>query len=516
MKKRSLGVMLVVAIVLVLSLAVVASASAAPYLTSVSPTSAANTTYSSTQLKIYGQSLTDFIGDPEVTLYQRAWPYDYISGTDVYVVGMMGGDYISCYIDTYAETTGSYDVVVSGYWLIGQSTQDLTLSAAFSVTGGVTPPVTYPTIASVSPNAKNAGDAGFTMTVNGANFGTSPTVYWNGTALATAPGGLPNPTAVCTAAVPATLIANAGVAMITVASGAQTSNAVPFTVTAVLPTLTSLSPTSTWAHYITPPQVTLTGTKFASTAQVLVNGVVHASTYASATQMTVQLTAADIAGAGTLNFSVRNTTSGGLTASLPFTLNADNSAPVTTIMGADTAWHNTPVTLTITAGDAGGSGVQKTYYGIGIPPSILLSGSTVTVPAPAGGASDGAQLVQAYAVDNCNNAEVPPVSVTVNICTKGADTSAFAPASVKKGKTLKIGYECDSITPTVTATMKIYKSSGSVAKAFNLGQKNANQNYTKSFTCNLAPGSYKVKVFATDAAGNAQSSQDSDSFTVTK
>ena len=103
-----------------------------------------------------------------------------------------------------------------------------------------------------------------------------------------------------------------------------------------------------------------------------------------------------------------------------------------------------------------------------------ISGSTVTVPAPAGGAGDGAQLVQAYAVDNCNNAEVPPVSVTVNICTKGADTSAFAPASVKKGKKLKIGYECDSITPTVTATMKIYKSSGSVAKSFNIGQKNAN------------------------------------------
>ena len=109
MKKRSLGVMLVVAIVLVLSLAVVASASAAPYLTSVSPTSAANTTYSSTQLKVYGQNLTDFIGDPEVTLYQRAWPYDYISGTDVFVVGMFGG--LAGAVYAYSKGSISPDVM---------------------------------------------------------------------------------------------------------------------------------------------------------------------------------------------------------------------------------------------------------------------------------------------------------------------------------------------------------------------------------------------------------------------
>ena len=197
-------------------------------------------------------------------------------------------------------------------------------------------------------------------------------------------------------------------------------------------------------------------------------------------------------------------------------MQADTTAPVSTISGADTAWHNSPVVLTVGVTDAGGPGVQNTYYGIGIPPSILMTGSTITVPAPAGGSSDGAQLVQVYSQDKCGNNEVPPASVTVNICTKGPDTDVFAPASVKKGKTCKIQYEADSITPTFTGTMKIYKSSGSVAKSFNLGQQNTNKQFTKSFTCNLAPGNYKVKLFATDAAGNQQSSQQTDSFQVTK
>ena len=64
--------------------------------------------------------------------------------------------------------------------------------------------------------------------------------------------------------------------------------------------------------------------------------------------------------------------------------------------------------------------------------------------------------------------------------------------------------------------MKIYKSNGSVAKSFNLGTQNSNKTYTKSFTCNLAPGNYKVKIFATDAAGNRSRSMDNDSFSVTK
>ena len=380
MKKRSTGIVLALAVVAVLSMGLAASASAAPSLTSVSPTGGSSATVGSYQITIYGQNLTDFIGTPDVNLEQQSWPYDEIPSSGVVVVPMLGGDYISCYINTYGESAGSYDVVVSGYWLIGQMwPDDLTLAGAFSVTG--TPPVTTtPAIASIRPESAMAGGPAFTLTVNGSNFATGlvnpAVVYWNGTPLTTTPGGLPNPTAVCTAAVPAALIASPGVAAIKVVNpllgGGATSNQVYFSINAVVPTLTGLNPTSTWARYINPPQVTLTGTTFQSTAQVLVNGVVHAATYVSATQMTVQLTAADIANPGTLNFAVRNTVSGTQTSTQPFTLTSDTTTPVTSITGADTAWHNQPVTLAVTVTDTGGPGVQKTYYGIGIPPSIQM------------------------------------------------------------------------------------------------------------------------------------------------
>ena len=215
MKKRSLGVLFVLVVVLVLSFAVVASASAAPYLTSCSPTSGSNSAWSSFQLKIFGQNLSDFYGDIDVALYQRNAPYDTIYATDPYVVSMFGGDYISCDINTYGESAGGYDVEVSGYYLLGQQwPTTLTLSNAFTVTG--TSPVTAPTIASISPSTVAAGSAGFQMTVYGSNFGTgvgaTSTVYWNNQALTTSPGS----TSVLTALVPASYVANAGKATITV------------------------------------------------------------------------------------------------------------------------------------------------------------------------------------------------------------------------------------------------------------------------------------------------------------
>jgi hypothetical protein len=522
MKKRTFGVLLAVAMVLVLSLAIVASASATPYLTSVSPASGNNTSFGSYQLKIYGQNLSDFMGDVDVTLQQAGAPYDTIYGEDPYVVSMLGGDYISCYINTYGESAGTYSVEVSGYWLIGQMwANSIYLNNAFSITG--TSPVTTPVIASVQPNSKEAGGAAFTMTVYGYNFATgigmTSTVYWDGTALVTTGGSGSQ----LSAQVPANLIASAGTASVTVRNTTSgfppstvTSNAAPFSVTALTPTLTNVTPTSGYAKYYQPYLLTLTGTNFQSTSQVLVNGLVHAATFIGSTSMSVQLTAADIANPGALNIAVRNGANGQPTNTQTFTMAADTTAPVTTISGADTAWHNTPVTLTVSVTDVGGPGVQNTWYGIGIPPSITLAGGTIIVPAPAGGAGDGAQLVQAYSQDKCGNNEVPPASATVNICTVGPDTDTFAPASVKKGKTCKIQFEADSITPTCTDILKIYKSNGAVAKSFNLGQKASNKQFTKSFTCNLAPGNYKVKLYATDSAGNAQSSMHSDSFQVTK
>src|SRR5207253_319831 len=97
-----------------------------------------------------------------------------------------------------------------------------------------------PTISSLSPTCATAGGPQFTLTVNGTNFVSTSTVNWNGTALATA---FVSSTQV-TATVPASLIATAGTASITVVTpnpcGGVTSSPATFTV-ADPPVITSPS-----------------------------------------------------------------------------------------------------------------------------------------------------------------------------------------------------------------------------------------------------------------------------------
>jgi len=103
------------------------------------------------------------------------------------------------------------------------------------------PPVagTVPAITQLSPTNGAAG-AGFILTVNGSNFATAATINWNGTAQTTTyvTGGQ------LTTNIPATLVAAAGTAQVTVTNPAtpgtgmygsggtlaETSNAMAFTI----------------------------------------------------------------------------------------------------------------------------------------------------------------------------------------------------------------------------------------------------------------------------------------------
>jgi 6-phosphogluconolactonase len=92
------------------------------------------------------------------------------------------------------------------------------------------PPPPTPTITTVSPNSAVAGGAGFTLTITGTNFVAASMVNFG--------GAVPTTTFVnstqLTAAIPATAIASAGTAAVTVtnpAPGGGTSNAMNFTVT---------------------------------------------------------------------------------------------------------------------------------------------------------------------------------------------------------------------------------------------------------------------------------------------
>src|SRR5207237_633999 len=125
-------------------------------------------------------------------------------------------------------TAGTFSVTISATNAGGTGSATLTLT--------INNPV--PTITSISPTSTTAGSAQFTLTVNGTKFVSTSTVNWNGAPLATT---FVSSTQL-TATVPASLVATAATASITVvnpAPGGGTSNVQTCTISATTPAITS-------------------------------------------------------------------------------------------------------------------------------------------------------------------------------------------------------------------------------------------------------------------------------------
>jgi hypothetical protein len=185
-------------------------------------------------------------------------------------------------------------------------------------------PNPVPTMTNLAPTSATAGSAALMLTVNGTNFVPGSAVRWNGTDRTTTFVSATQ----LTATIPATDIATAGTAQVTVfntAPGGGTANAQTFTINAVtnpVPTTTSLAPTSAAAGS---PAFTLTvnGTNFVNGSAVRWNGTDRTTTFVSATQLTAAIPATDIATAGTAQVTVFNAAPGGGTANAQtFTINA--------------------------------------------------------------------------------------------------------------------------------------------------------------------------------------------------
>jgi hypothetical protein len=164
-----------------------------------------------------------------------------------------------------------------------------------------------PRIFSLTPTSANAGGAQLTLTVTGTGL-TGGTIMFGTTALAAT--GTSSDTSL-SGTLPSTLL-TAGSVKVTVAIGnpnpTATSNALPFSVLALTPTLTSINPPSTPVQ--TPPSppianipIQLTGTNFANGARVLFNGAYSGitSTFNSATSLSATLPSALLGPYGSTN-----------------------------------------------------------------------------------------------------------------------------------------------------------------------------------------------------------------------
>lgn len=198
----------------------------------------------------------------------------------------------------------------------------------------------------LQPTSVIAGAATTTLTVNGTGFRPDSVIRVNNADRATTVVSATQLTTVLSAAE----LAAAGTLQINVNTpppGGGLSPAATFTINNPAPVLTSLNPVSALAGDAA-FTLTLAGSGFVSTSQAQVNSINRATTFVSATQLTVAISAADIANTGTLKFTVVNPTPGGGTsneASLPIT----NPVPVLTALDKTSATVGSAATaLTLT------------------------------------------------------------------------------------------------------------------------------------------------------------------------
>ena len=158
---------------------------------------------------------------------------------------------------------------------------------------------------------------------------------------------------------------------------------------------------------------------------------------------------------------------------------------------ADTAWHATDVTVTLTADDAGGSGVAATEYRpAGTVEWLPAGGDAFVVSAAAG---DGARTYEIRAADRAGNVSLPG-SCTVKI-------DATAPTTTPTGLGDEFSGWTDSAT-TVSLATNDGAGSG-VAAVYYAVNGGAPQLYTHSFTVSSL-GVNEVTYWSVDTVGNQE------------
>ena len=247
--------------------------------------------------------------------------------------------------------------------------------------GGSSNPV--PTLSGVTPNSATAGSAALTITASGSGFIPASVIEWNGAALGTTYVSSTS----LTAQIPASDLGSMGAATLAVQNptpGGGMSGALTFTITPPpnpTPTVTSISPPG-GAVGGAAFELTVTGTLFLSTSQVVWNGSQVATTYVTSTSLIAQIPASDLTSAGTAAVAVQNPTPGGGTSgNLTFTINPPGTnLTILGVEGTDLAWNPSQ---------------QKLY--VAVPAAASANQSTITVVDPIAGSIAGAQQLSSAA-----------------------------------------------------------------------------------------------------------------------
>ena len=242
-----------------------------------------------------------------------------------------------------------------------------------------TPPASPPAISAVSPASVAAGSPTFTLQISGSGFVNGSIASWNGATLTTTYVSA----TVLKAAVPAALAAAGGSFAITVANPDGQTSASSSSSVAVdnpAPTVATLSPASVTAG-AGATNVAVTGTGFVTSSTATFGGQPRPTTVQSSTQLTMSLTAADLAAAGAVNVTVVNPAPGG-GASPPIVFTLYPPPPAITSVTPSSLLVESPDTSVTLAGTGFIPGAWVLVAGYPLAPaSVTATAIKVVIPA---------------------------------------------------------------------------------------------------------------------------------------
>jgi outer membrane protein assembly factor BamB len=280
-------------------------------------------------------------------------------------------------------------------------------------------------LTALAPDTAVAGSADLILTANGSGYTTSSVLKWNGTALTT---NYVSATSL-TATIPASDLATPATVSVTVAdtsSGNAGSAVVQFTIRdQTAPTIVSLAPSTLTAggpNF----QLTVIGTNFAATAKVLWNGTAIPTTFDSATQLTAQVTAAQIANPGNVAVTILNDVAAGGTSNVStFTVMRMPPAPtLTTVSPTSLPAFSTGV-LTLTG--TGFTTSTLVLFNSLVQASTYVSSTQITLGPMTFAYATGTTQVT---VEDPASGYVPSNAVALDITQAVPVVAAVAPATV--------------------------------------------------------------------------------------
>jgi hypothetical protein len=295
--------------------------------------------------------------------------------------------------------------------------------ASNALTFTVSPP-SAATLAAISPSSVPAGTPGFTLNATGTGFVIGSVIQWNGGPVATS---FVSSTQL-TAEIRASLVATAGTAIVrAVNPSAVVSNSLTFTIAAPAPAISSLSPNS--AAVGSPAfNLTVNGSGFVSGATVQWNGSALATTFISATQLTAQVLAANIAAATPASVTVLNPGNAPSNA-LTFTVTVPLAPAISNVVPLTASAGGPAFTLTITGSNFVASS-SVLWNGAGLPTTFISPTQLTAQVAASRIATPGSASVSVSNPTGANNGE--PFTFTI-LAAASPSLASLSPASVVAG-----------------------------------------------------------------------------------